>query len=123
MSFALFLASVVLQSPADTGALVFEAMRSGRVAERYDGYLDFAEPPQPALRKAVGEINIRRRALYVDLAQRRKISPHEVGVATACKLFVRVPEGGLVMMPDGSRAPVTSAGAPLPSYCPTSNED
>lgn len=120
MMISLLLASLVsAQDPANPVALVSEAIRVGEVGERYDGYLDFVDTPDEALRRAVGAINIRRRALYSDLGERRRVAPSEVGVATACKLFLRVPDGGVYRLADGEWR-TRSAETPLliPDYCP-----
>ena len=115
---SLFLAAAAPQ-PTDTAAIVSSAMRAGTVGERYDGYLDFVGTPDDLLRRAVGEINIRRRTLYSDLAGRNRIAPREVGIATACKLLVRLPDGGAYQLADGAWRTIR-ADAPLrlPDYCP-----
>ena len=120
MTLALLLASslFVVQdtTPAQTVAL---AMREGRAGERYDGYIDFVASPDETLRRAVGAINIHRRALYVDLGERRRVAPHEVGVATACKLLLRVPVGGAYLLADGAwRTRSEATPLELPDYCP-----
>lgn len=117
---SLLLASTLsVQDPPDTTAIVVAAIREGKAGERYDGYLDFVGTPDEALRRAIGEINIRRRALYIDLGARRRIAPREVGIATACKLFLRVPEGGAYQLADGAwRTRSIEAPLTLPDYCP-----
>lgn len=123
MMWSLLTASLLAAAaPDDPAHLLVDAIRTGTVGERYDGYLDFVSPPDDALRRAVGSINIRRRALYVDLGHRRRVAPNEVGIATACKLFLRVPEGGAYQLSDGQWR-VRRAGTPLllPAYCPNSD--
>ena len=114
--FSTFLAA---QEPANPTQVVVAAVREGRAGERYDGYLDFVGTPDETLRRAVGAINIRRRALYVDLGERRRIAPREVGIATACKLLLRVPEGGAYQLADGEwRTRSIETPLLLPDYCP-----
>lgn len=105
--------------PLDTARIVTSAIRDGRVGERYDGYLDFVVTPDDGVRRAVGEINIRRRALYSDLGARSRVAPREVGVATACKLLPRLPMGGRYQLSDGAwRTIAPATPLELPAYCP-----
>ena len=117
---AFALASLLgIQQTATATDLVIEGIRTGEVGERYDGYLDFVGTPDVALRRAVGSINIRRRALYADLGGRTRVAPQEVGMTTACKLLLRVPEGGAYLLADGEwRQRTVEQPLILPSYCP-----
>lgn len=94
------------------------ALQAGQVGERYDGYLGFVTAPSPALRREVVAINIRRRALYTNLASRRRVTIETAALATGCELLMRVREGQAYMLQDRvwrRRAP----GEKLvqPSYC------
>jgi uncharacterized protein YdbL (DUF1318 family) len=105
-------------APAQGSPSFAAAMQAGQAGERYDGYLGFATPPSPALRREVVAINIRRRALYTDLARRRGVTPETAALATACQLLTRVPVGQVYLLQDKiwrRRAP----GERLvqPSYC------
>ena len=94
------------------------ARRAGQVGERYDGYLGYASTPSRQVQRQVGAINIRRRSLYVDLAQRRRVTPEVAGLATGCELLGRVAVGEVYMLQDGvwrRRAPGQSV--PRPTYC------
>jgi uncharacterized protein len=94
------------------------ARRAGQVGERYDGYLGYASTPSRQVQRQVGAINIRRRSLYVGLAQRRRVTPEVAGLATGCELLGRVAVGEVYMLQDGvwrRRAPGQSV--PRPSYC------
>lgn len=118
MILASLLLAAAAPQPADTAAIVSSAIRAGTVGERYDGYLDFVDTPDDRLRRAVGEINIRRRALYSDLAARNRIAPREVGIATACKLLTRLPQGGAYQLSDGTwRSIASDTPLELPTYC------
>ena len=80
---ALALGSAALaQTPAIDAALA-----AGSVGERYDGYLGIASPVSSAVRSQVATVNIRRRALYSDLASRRGVSPQEVGITAGCHVI------------------------------------
>ena len=100
------------------------ALAEGRVGERYDGYIDFVVEPDMSTRRAVGNVNTRRRALYTELGARRNVAPERVGIYTGCRLLARVPEGGWFRLADGGWAQRGKGEAPpRPDYCPaTSNE-
>jgi uncharacterized protein YdbL (DUF1318 family) len=94
------------------------ARRAGQVGDRYDGYLGYASTPSRQVQRQVGAINIRRRSLYVGLAQRRRVTPEVAGLATGCELLGRVAVGEVYMLQDGvwrRRAPGQSV--PRPTYC------
>lgn len=96
----------------------FTARTAAQVGERYDGYLGYVAPPSPAVRTQTDTLNIRRRALYTDLAQRRGVGPQEVGVTAGCTLLARVEVGEAYLLGD-NRWRVRRAGeaAPVPDYC------
>ena len=111
---------LLLAGPAAAQADELGAARAeGIVGERYDGFLGFAEAPTAtAVRQQAGAVNLRRRALYTDLAQRRGVSPQEVGITAGCALLARVRVGEAYMLQDGvwrRRGP--GEPAPVPSYC------
>ena len=94
------------------------ALQAGQVGERYDGYLGFATPPSPGLRREVVGINIRRRALYTSLATRRGVTLETAALATGCELLMRVPVGQVYLLQDKvwrRRAP--GQRLTRPSYC------
>ncbi len=94
------------------------ARASGIVGERYDGYMGFAAAPSAALRSQVSTINIRRRALYSNLAASRGVSPQEVGITAGCQLLARVGVGEAYMLGDGVwRRRATGRPTPVPDYC------
>ena len=76
-------AAIALPAAAQT-PLVDAARRAGSVGERFDGYMGYAVAPTPQLRGQVDRINIRRRALYSNLAAARGVSPQEVGITAGC---------------------------------------
>jgi uncharacterized protein YdbL (DUF1318 family) len=113
----LALALAPMGAAAQTPA-VDAARAAGVVGERYDGYLGFAVPPSAQVRSQVATINIRRRALYSNLAASRGVSPQDVGITAGCQLLARVGVGQaylLVAGPWRRRAP--GQAAPVPSYC------
>ncbi len=112
------LALVLVAGPAAAQDAVIAARASGIVGERFDGYLGAAAALSPSLRAQVGAINIKRRALFSDLAGRRGVTAGDVGVAAACALFARVAIGEVYLLSEGQwRRRVSSEAAPRPDYC------
>jgi len=94
------------------------AIQAGQVGERYDGYMGYAVPPSPALRRQVQAINLRRRNLYLELAGRRNVTAQAVGVATACQLMRQLSPGEAYQLQDGVwRRWAPGQPAPVPDYC------
>jgi len=120
MMLALALATMMM--PAALGAqgssLVTQARAAGLVGERYDGYLGFVRTPSEALTRQVGAINIKRRALYTDLAQRRGVAAQAVGISAGCALLGRVAVGEAYQLSEGAwRRRDAGEPAPRPNYC------
>lgn len=104
---------------AQAGASLGQARTAGLIGERYDGYLGYAAQPSSALLRSQAEsVNIRRRALYTDLATRRGASPQEVGITAGCTLLGRVAVGEAYLLNDGVwRRRGAGQPPPVPSYC------
>ena len=113
-------AGAAVSSPAGAqgGADLSLALRSGIVGERFDGYMGFAAAASRGVQQQVGAINIRRRALYTELARRRGVTPQAAGIATGCQLLARIEVGQSYMLTDGVwRRRAAGQPAPRPSYC------
>jgi len=118
----LAMALVAVALPVAVGAQrtsgVGQARAAGEVGERFDGYLGLVSVPPEAVRRQVGAINIRRRALYSDLARRRGVAAQDVGVTAACALLGRVAVGESYLFSDGVwRRRAAGQAAPRPTYC------
>lgn len=115
----LALALVTVAGGAAAQTAYFDARAGGQVGERFDGYLGYAAAvPGAQARSQTEAINIRRRALYSDLAQRRGVSPQEVGITAGCTLLARVAVGERYLLQDGQwRTRAAGQGAPVPDYC------
>lgn len=119
--FGWFLSACVAFAPAIVVAQtqpLIGAIQAGQVGERYDGYMGFAITPTGELRRQVTAVNIRRRNLYIELAERRNVTAEVVGLATGCELMAHIGPGQAYMLKDGAwrrRAPGQSA--PAPDYC------
>ena len=115
----LILAGVALAAPAVAESpLLAQAIQAGQVGERYDGYLGIAAATPPQVERQVRAINIQRRNLYIQLAERRNVTPDLVGMATGCQLLSQLPAGEAYMLADRTwrrRAPGQTI--PLPDYC------
>jgi uncharacterized protein YdbL (DUF1318 family) len=113
------LALVAVAGAAAAQTAYFGARSAGQVGERFDGYLGYAlVQPSAQARTQTEAINIRRRALYSDLAQRRGVSPQEVGITAGCTLLARVAVGESYMLSDGQwRRRASGQPAPVPDYC------
>ncbi len=98
---------------------VASARASGTVGEQADGYLGIASGGSPALKSAVDAINIKRRAIYTDLAGKRGATVQEVAAARGCdQLRTRVGPGQTYLLADGRwRTREGAAPIALPAYC------
>lgn len=112
-SLACLSTAVVAQTQPLTGAIA-----TGEVGERFDGYMGFATNPTSELRRQVTAVNIRRRNLYIELAQRRNVTADVIGLATACELISHIRVGQAYMLKDGIwRRRVAGQPASAPDYC------
>ena len=110
--------TVPAAAPAQDSAAITQARRGGLIGERFDGYLGVVGPNVPAeLRRQVASINIRRRALYANLASKRGVSPQEVGITTACSLLRRISIGEYYLSGQGGWRRYTPGSSPVPPYC------
>jgi len=101
-------------------AAVIQALDERRIGEAATGYLEIVEAAdEPALWREVSAINIRRRALYTEMAQEQRVRPQTIARVFACLLFNRAnPSARMYRLEDGSwfeRAP--DAPARPPSFC------
>ena len=115
----LALAAIALAGPSLAQTPILDsARRAGAIGERFDGYMGYVVTPSAALRSQVDAINIRRRALYANLAARKGVSPQEVGITAGCQLLARVEVGQAYLLTDGAwRRRATGQAALRPAYC------
>ena len=121
-ALCLSVAAVLLAPPAasaQTPGAIAEASAHGLIGERYDGYLGVVAADAPAaLRHQVAAVNIRRRALYSDLAERRGVGAQDVGLTAACQLFATMAVGQHYLLADNVWRVRLSGQPPLiPGYC------
>jgi uncharacterized protein YdbL (DUF1318 family) len=96
-----------------------ELRASGQAGEQADGYLGVVGSASGDLRSQVDAVNIKRRAVYTDLAAKRGVKIEEVAATTACQIFAtKVLPGQFYRLPDGVwRKRDGDTPIPRPSYC------
>ena len=110
--------AIPASAPAQDSAPIIAARRSGLIGERFDGYLGLASANVSAdLRRQVGAVNIRRRALYSNLAARKGVTPEEVGITAACSLLRRVSAGEYYLLSQGGWRRLAAGQSAVPDYC------
>lgn len=110
--------SVALAQSGGTDPVVEQARASGIVGEQADGYLGFVRTPSADLKSRVDAVNIKRRAIYTELAAKRSVTVQEVAAATACELFqTRIAPGEAYRTEAGVWA-IRNGAMQKPSYCP-----
>ena len=97
---------------------IIAARRAGQVGERYDGYLGLASASVPTeVRRQVAAINIRRRALYSNLAARQGVPREDVGITAACSLLKRIGPGEYYLLGQGGWRRLAPGQSAAPDYC------
>lgn len=115
---AVMLGAAAAPVAAQSSPAIVAAKAAGQVGERFDGYIGYASPPGGALRSQVESVNIRRRALYAELAARRGASRADVGVTAGCETLATVAVGQAYMLADNVwRRRGAGQPAPIPDYC------
>ena len=115
---AAVLGVVAAPAAAQSSPVIVAAKSAGQVGERYDGFLGYATAPGAALRAQVESINIRRRALYTDLAAKRGASRVEVGITAGCETLATVGIGQAYLLGDNVwRRRGAGQALPIPDYC------
>lgn len=110
--------AVPASAPAQESAAIVAARRAGLIGERFDGYLGLTSANVSAeLRRQVGAVNIRRRALYSNLAARKGVTPEEVGITAACTLLRRVAVGEYYLTGQGGWRRLEPNQSAQPNYC------
>ena len=119
MRALLLFAAIACASPAFAQDSLAEARAAGAIGEKSNGYVAIL-PAEPGdtLRRRVAEVNIKRRALYAQLATRRGVQQAEVGMIATCSFFPKLPAGSLYQWADGTWRKVGTDGiGTLASYC------
>jgi uncharacterized protein YdbL (DUF1318 family) len=102
-------------------AVVASARASGIVGEQGDGYLGFAKTPPADVKAAVDATNIKRRAIYTEIAAKpgSVATVQEVAAARGCEqLANRVAPGQPYRLTANGPWQVRGSGPiPLPAIC------
>ena len=118
LALAIAAATLPAAGGAQEATVLVQGRAAGLIGERFDGYVGMSSTAPDAIRRQVAAINIKRRALYSNLAARRGVQPQEVGIAAACTLLGRVGVGEAYMLSDGQwRRRQPSENPPRPDYC------
>lgn len=104
--------AVAQESPA-----VAQARAAGVVGEQLDGYLGFAKSPSADVKSAVDAINIKRRAIYTDIAAKQNATVQEVATARGCEQLATRVKTGEAYSINGAWAVKGAGPINLPPVC------
>jgi uncharacterized protein YdbL (DUF1318 family) len=94
------------------------ARAAGQIGERADGYLGVIGNVDPAVRRMVEDINIRRRAVYSEKARANNASVEEFAFTAGCLAVARTAPGERYLAPDGTWQTRGSGPAIRDPRCP-----
>lgn len=114
LAAAMALAGVAIAQEAPA---VVQARAAGIVGEQLDGYLGFAKTPSPDVKAAVDAINIKRRAIYTDIAAKQNATIQEVATARGCEQLATRVKTGEAYSINGSWAVKGGGPIALPAVC------
>lgn len=108
----------VIATPAlAQDAVITAAQAAGTVGEQSDGYLGLHGAPSVDVRARVEQINIKRRAVYTDLAAKKGVSVTEVAGATACQILDSIGAGAWYRDAGGAWRQRGSGPVIKPGFC------
>lgn len=94
------------------------ARSAGKVGEQPDGYLGVVGSGDPATQRLVDDINIKRRAVYADKAQKNNATLEAYALSAGCTAVLRTVPGEKYRAPDGTWQTRTNADPIRDSRCP-----
>jgi len=94
------------------------AREAGQIGEQMDGYLGTVGRQPDPIQRIVSDINIKRKANYMDRARSQSVTVEEYARAQGCILILRTEPGEKYQAPDGSWQTRTSAPPQRHSSCP-----
>ncbi len=118
---SIVLGAVLIASPlaAQTGPTPLDSARAaGQVGEQTDGYLGFPGAATAETRRLADDINIKRRAIYVQKAQANHVTVEEYAFTTGCQLILKTKPGEKYQAPDGSWKTRTAEAPERDFRCP-----
>lgn len=81
--------------------VVDQGISAGRIGERIDGYLAAVGDVSEAERRAMNEINIGRKSVYTDLAEKKGVSVEVIGRLSGEKQLAKAASGAMIMNDSG----------------------
>lgn len=116
LGMSLGFASLASAQGDDAGQL----RASGAAGEQADGYMGVVAAGGD-VQARVDQVNIKRKAVYTDLATKRGVTVQDVAESTACTLLTeRVAAGQYYKLETGSWQKRGDGPTPLPARCPRS---
>lgn len=91
----------IAQAQSDAKSIVDAAKNRGEIGEQIDGYLGVVSSASPAVRAAMDEINIGRKAVYTRLAREQNVRVEVVARLTGEKQIAKATTGQYVLGDDG----------------------
>jgi len=117
-AFALFGAVAVPAIAQQRDPAYAAARAAGKVGEQPDGYLGVVGSADPATQRLVDDINIKRRAVYADKAQKNNATLEAYALSAGCTAVLRTVPGEKYRAPDGTWQTRTNADPIRDSRCP-----
>lgn len=114
------LVAVAGSALAQADSFLEQARAAGQVGEQADGYVGAVKGASPDLKARIDQINIKRKAAYTELAEKRGVTVNEVAAATACELLSNKVGPGQFYRNEAGQWVQRQGSAPvqLPGYCP-----
>ncbi len=89
------------------------------MGEQSDGYLGIVGNADPSTQRLVDDINIKRRAVYADKAQKNNATLEASALSAGCTAVLRTVTGEKYRAPDGTWQTRTNAVPVRDSRCPS----
>ena len=86
---------------ASAKSVVDQGIAAGRIGERIDGYLAAVGNVSDAERRAMNEINIGRKSVYTNLAEKKGVSVEVIGRLSGEKQIAKAAPGAMIMDDSG----------------------
>ncbi len=116
--FSVSLGVALLSAAHAQDAAIVGAQAAGTVGEGADGYLGVRGSVSADVRARVDQVNIKRRAVYTDLAAKRGVTIAEVAGAAACQILDSVGTGHWYRDAGGGwRQHTAAAPVAKPGFC------
>lgn len=90
---SLSMIAAVVGTASAASATIEAAKRSCDIGEKADGYMGYKTTPSESLKREVDALNLRRRAAYAKLAQKKGVSVAVTAQLTAERVIKNMPAG------------------------------